>query len=321
MKIHYLLCLVALNACKLSNNNSLVKADSEDKFEACYDDSSLVYKNQYNKGEEWDLYESLTYVKENGRSYLRTSSEKKKDVYSIDITDHLDGNPLESGYIKAEYSDSSNVGGLSGMAVSSFDTSRMFMVSDHDEGHTIRLGRVDSEEGTTIELTGSNIKNRYQDWEDLDVADCVDAKKSKCVYISNLGDNGKGRGGIDSASDDKAYNLYYFREASVKNSKKTTVKNIHVKYEDGKGHNSEAMSFFGGKVFVTTKRGDDGKNTVWTGKPSAKKLNLKRKCYLEVDGGTGWQDVTASDIFSYKGKNYFAYRDYENIYIYEGLPK
>ena len=276
MKIHYLLCLMALNSCKLSSGNSLLKADADDRFEACYDESSLVYKNQYNKGAEWDLYESLTYVKENGRAYLRTSSEKKKDIYSIDITDYLDGNPLESGFIKEEYSDSSYVGGLSGMAVSSFDSTQMFMVSDHDEGKTIRLGRVDSEEGTTIELSGSNIESRYQDWEDLDVADCVDNKESKCVYISNLGDNGKSRGGIESADDDKAYNLFYFREDESKNSQKISINSIHVKYEDGKGHNSEAMSFHAGEVYVTTKRGDDGKNTVWRGKPSAETLDLKK---------------------------------------------
>ena len=44
----------------------------------------------------------------------------------------------------------------------------------------------------------------------------------------------------------------------------------------------------------------------------------EEKCYLPIKDDNGWSDITASDFFMYKGKHYFAYRDYKNIYIYEG---
>ena len=70
------------------------------------------------------------------------------------------------------------------------------------------------------------------------------------------------------------------------------------------------------------KRGNANyKNIVWTA-PLSDSVTLKKKCYLPIKDDNGWSDITASDFFMYKGKHYFAYRDYKNIYIYEGkFPK
>ena len=299
-------------ACLPVKKNAQLLSENSSELKSCFEKSELLYSEKYNTDHQYNLYESLSYYEENGKSYLITSSEKNHEVYKIELNDILERK--EVSYVDAIYKPMAHVKGLSGMIFNGIgEQSNIYMISDHEEGNTLSVGTINSSEKRDVKLEVA--EGKYQDWEDIELEKCHN-DIGNCVYIANLGDNGTSR---SNGGDDKQYNLFYFKETELQRSSNIEPKSIKISYEDGSSQNSEAMSILDGEIYVTTKRSDPYKNTVWKA-PIGDEIVLKKLCYLDVEKESGWSDVTASDFFEYKSETYFAYRDYTYIYLYKGIP-
>ena len=347
---------------------------SENSGGICYDstndvsqNSDLVFKQRYNYNKEYDLYESLAFIEKNiqdpttgaieKRAFLVTSSEKSNSTtYEIDITDSIRNADLESaGNIEAteQYKKIANVEGLSGMSFAS-NAREVYLLPDHNYENKLfksTIGETSAPSVSTshVVINVDRIGDRHQDWEDVEVDKCPNSNE-RCIFISNLGDNGHWRSTKDKNDElealeakqtkedwevkkegelkdeilKKGYSVYWFEESKFVAGGIVNANVINVSYEDGSSQNSEGMSIHDGYIYVTTKKHDGKKNVVWKTKLNSDNITLAEQCELPIvheNGDYGWSDVTATDIFNFEGETYFAVRDYQYIYVFRGLPK
>ena len=88
MKALSIFISLLVSSCLPVGNKTSLKseADSENildykDLKSCYENIEPVFYGRYNKDNEYDLYESLSYYKDGDKEYLISSSERKSHVY------------------------------------------------------------------------------------------------------------------------------------------------------------------------------------------------------------------------------------------------
>ena len=348
-----------------SKKSSLLLSDSSagvTMVSSVSQNSDLIFKQlrlQQNS------FRSMAFIEKNiqaRRSYRKTrifgdlSEKSNSTTYEIDNTDAIRNADIESaGNIEAteQYKKIANVEGLSGMSFAS-NAREVYLLPDHNYENKLfksTIGETSAPSVSTshVVVNVDRIGDRHQDWEDVEVDKCPNSNE-RCIFISNLGDNGHWRSTKDKNDElealeakqtkedwevkkegelkdeilKKGYSVYWFEESKFVAGGTVNANVINVSYEDGSSQNSEGMSIHDGYIYVTTKKHDGKKNVVWKTKLNSDNITLAEQCELPIvheNGDYGWSDVTATDIFNFEGETYFAVRDYQYIYVFRGLPK